>query len=89
MNLRPIYSISSSFHPEHKADLLASGLDLKYAYQAGVFTLPPDDVGKVLGACGWGWAAPQVNSVLVFLYPETDYWRCKLFPPPRTERGRR
>lgn len=88
MNLRPTHALSTSFHPEHKADLLASGLDLEYAHQAGVFTLPPDDVGKILGACGWGWAAPKVDSVLVFLYPETDdYWRCKLFPPPKNRKG--
>jgi hypothetical protein len=29
-----------------------------------------------------------VNGVLVFLYPETDdYWRCKLFPPPKNRKG--
>jgi hypothetical protein len=88
MNLRPTHALSSSFHPQHKDDLLASGLDLEYARQAGVFTLPPGDVGKVLGACGWGWAAPRVDSVLVFLYPKTDeYWRCKPFPPLKNRKG--
>jgi hypothetical protein len=88
MKLRQTHSLCPSFHPDHKADLLASGLDLEYARKAGVFTLPPGDVGKVLGACGWAWAAPRVDSVLVFLYPETDdYWRCKLFPPPKNRKG--
>jgi hypothetical protein len=87
LNLQNLFKCSPSFHPVHRADLEASGLDLEYVRQAGVFTLPPGDVGKILGACGWGWAAPQVDSVLVFLYPETDYWRCKPFPAPKNQKG--
>lgn len=87
LNLKNLWHCSTSFHPMHKADLEASGLDLEYARQAGAFTLPPGDVGKVLGACGWAWATPQVDTILVFLYPETDYWRCKPFPPLKNRKG--
>ncbi len=87
MNLQRLWHQSRSFHPEHRTNLEASGLDLDFARCAGVFTLPPGEIGKVLAACGWPGAHERVNSVLIFLYPDTAFWRCKVFPALKNRKG--
>jgi putative DNA primase/helicase len=52
-------------HYEHLADLKKSGLKDETIRAAGVYTVPPDEVGKKLGGLANG-----VVSALAFPYPE-------------------
>ena len=64
-----------SLHPEHLADLRKSGLSDEMIEKAGIRSVPPGEINKLLG-----WNAP-VNSVLAFPYPgDNSFIRHKLFP---------
>ena len=54
-------------HPAHLADLKKSGLTPETIRAAGVYTVPPAEIGKKLGGLGNG-----VVSALAFPYPGCD-----------------
>ncbi len=64
-----------NLHPDHKEDLAKSGLSDKTIEAAGIYTVPPKEINKIMG-----WDAP-ISSMLAFPYPGTDFTRYKLFPP--------
>jgi hypothetical protein len=90
--LKNLPSISEvhSYHPDHKADLLASGISPKSAWEAGIRTLTPTELGEALKQCGW--IDPGDRSGLVFTYPSPNggpkYFRLKLFPPLANRNGK-
>ena len=57
--------MKKNFHPDHLSDLQASGLTDATIEAAGVYTVPPDEIGKKLGRLSNG-----LVSVLAFPYPE-------------------
>lgn len=71
----------------HAEDLAKSQISIEAAMAAGVATVPPNFIGKVLALCNYGWAADKVNSLLAFRYPplngngDHEYFRVKVFPP--------
>lgn len=73
---------SAKFHPDHLADLKKSGLSEETIKIAGIYTVPPDRISKILG-----WNPPQVTSALAFPYPGKDFIRLKVFPPYRDKNG--
>jgi len=56
-----------SLHPEYLEDLRRSGLTDETIQAAGIYTVPPDEIGKKLGGMGNG-----VVSALAFPYPGHD-----------------
>ncbi len=54
----------ASLHPAHLADLQQSGLTNETIHAAGVYTVPPDEIGKKLGGNDSG-----ITSLLAFPYP--------------------
>lgn len=54
-----------TLHPQHLADLQLSGLTDDTIRAAGVYTVPPDEIGKKLGGLANG-----LVSALAFPYPE-------------------
>jgi len=67
--------LMTSLHPLHLADLRESGLTDKTIKAAGVYTVPPDEVGKRLGGLANG-----VVSALAFPYLGCDgYERYKVW----------
>jgi len=63
-----------SLHPEHKADLRKSGLSDEMISKAGIRSVPPDQINKIMG-----WDAPV--TMLAFPYLGADgFARHKLFP---------
>ncbi|RMF86536.1 MAG: DUF3854 domain-containing protein [Nitrospinota bacterium] len=78
-----IPEITNAFHPEHLADLQKSGLSLATIEAAGLYSVRPQDIPKLLG-----FNPPKVQSALVFPYPGTkDFCRLKVFPPFRDKDG--
>lgn len=63
-------------HPEHRADLEKSGLSEETIHAAGITSVPPDQIKRILGNGSNG-----VNSLMRIPYPGTDFARYKLFPP--------
>jgi hypothetical protein len=62
-------------HPDHLADLRRSGLSDKTIGAAGIYTVPPDEIGKKLGGGDYG-----IESLLAFPYPGCDgYKRFKVW----------
>lgn len=79
---RPLDS-SSSFHPDHLADLEKSGLSAATILELGIHTIPPRWIGKHLG-----FDNPLIESVLCFPYPGLDgFCRDKVFPPLKGKDG--
>jgi hypothetical protein len=82
-----------SLHPEALEDLRRSGLDDRTILAAGLYTLPPGDLPRLLGPR----LAAQVRHVLVFPCGDTPHaggWRraeafirCKLFPTVQDAEG--
>ena len=77
--------------PEHREYLRTRGVSLEFAKQAGAFSLPPDEISKILTVCGWSdWGA--INSILVFPYRSSNGDeippRFRLFPPIKTKNGK-
>lgn len=80
-----------SIMPEHREYLQSRGVSLEFAKQAGAFSLPPDEISKIMTFCGWSdWGA--VNSILVFPYRSSNGDeippRFRLFPPIKTKNGK-
>jgi putative DNA primase/helicase len=64
-----------SFHPFHLADLRNSGLSDETIQAAGIYTVPPGEIGKKLGGGDGG-----VISLLSFPYPGCeDYERFRVW----------
>ena len=74
--------MTSDLHPDHRRDLEKSGLSPETIKGAGVYSVPPDQIKKIMG-----WDAP-VNSLLAFPYHGTDFIRYKLFPPLTDKNGK-
>ena len=69
--------------PEHLADLKNSGLTAETIEEAGIYSVPPSDINKVIG-----WNMP-IRSLLAFPYPKCDHFtRYKLFPHFTPKDGR-
>ena len=69
--------------PEHLADLKNSGLTAETIEEAGIYSVPPSDINKVIG-----WNMP-IKSLLAFPYPKCDHFtRYKLFPHFTPKDGR-
>jgi len=92
--IEELLGFSQAISPTHERDLADSLITLEAAKEAGIRTAPPDAVPKILGACNYGWTAPQVESMLVFPYPplngggSSDYYRFKIFPGIATKDGK-
>jgi hypothetical protein len=56
-----------ALHPDHLEDLERSGLTPDTIRTAGIYTVPPDEIGKKLGVAG-----NSVVSALAFPYPGCD-----------------
>ena len=59
--------------PDHVADLKKSGLSDETIKAAGIYTVPPYNIDKIVGN-------RPINSLLAFPYPGTDFIRYKFFP---------
>jgi len=57
----------NSFHPEHLSDLRRSGLTDETVRGAGIYTVPPGEIGKKLGGGG-----AEIESMLAFPYPDCE-----------------
>jgi hypothetical protein len=69
-----------NLHPGHLADLRKSGLSDETIRMAGIYTVPPDEIGKKLGGLANG-----VISALAFPYPGCDpFERYKVFRDEKT-----
>ncbi len=92
MNLEQLLTPKTLATP-HVQDLKRSKISREAAQEAGISTVPPDMISKVLGMCNYGWAAPKVDSMLAFLYRplngsgDHDYFRVKVYPPIKTKKG--
>jgi Domain of unknown function (DUF3854) len=74
--------LRSSLHPDHYHDLKKSGLSDAIIEAAGVHSVPPRLIEKIMGSRGG-----RVRSMLAFPYPGTDFVRFKLFPPLADKEG--
>lgn len=63
-----------NLHPDHLAELKKSGLTDATIEAAGIYTVPPSQINKVMGR-----NAP-ITSLLAFPYDGTGFERYKLFP---------
>lgn len=64
-----------SFHPDHWADLQKSGLSDEIIQSAGLYSVRPTDIPRILG-----FNPQKVDSALAFPYFENDFVRLKIFP---------
>jgi hypothetical protein len=71
-------------HPEHRADLEASGLTDATMAALGFRSLPPGEWGQYVNHPR---ILAEVRSVLLIPYPDTDFYRVKLFPPVPDDDG--
>ena len=71
-----------SLHPDHLADLRKSGLSDETIKTAGVYSVRPADIPKILG-----WDSTNIQSALAFSYPGTEFVRLKVFPPYKDKKG--
>jgi hypothetical protein len=84
-----------SLHPDHKSDLQNSGLSGGMIEAAGIYSVPPGQINKILG-----WDA-SVDSMMAFPYPGTEgtrkaktfhddgkFIRYKVFPPRLLKTGK-
>lgn len=68
--------LRTHFHPDHWADLLASGLTPETIKAHGIHSARPSDIPKLIG-----WAPTDLQSALVFPYPgQPEFCRIKCFP---------
>lgn len=74
--------LKSKFHPDHWTDLQKSGLSDEIISSAGIYSVPPADIQRVLG-----FNTPKVESALAFPYPGNDFVRLKVFPPYEDKEG--
>jgi hypothetical protein len=67
--------IKIKFDLDHWADLQKSGLSEETIQKAGIFSVRPSDIPKLLG-----FNPQQVESALAFPYPGNRFVRLKVFP---------
>lgn len=72
-----VNELRSHFHPDHWFDLKASGLSDETIQQAGIRSIPPVDINRILPSA----LADKVTSLLALPYPGNGFVRFKLFPP--------
>jgi hypothetical protein len=65
------------FHPDHLADLRASGLSDEIIRAAGVYSLRPCDISLFFSR---GSVPTQISTALCFPYQGGEFARIKLFP---------
>jgi hypothetical protein len=70
-----------NLHPDHRADLEKSGITEATIKAAGIYSVPPDQINRILG-----WNAP-IDSLLAFPYGN-GFTRFKLFPPLLNKEGK-
>ncbi|MBZ5529703.1 MAG: hypothetical protein LAN71_17625, partial [Acidobacteriia bacterium] len=93
VNIAKLLLTAQSLNLADLQDLQKSGISLEVAKAAGIVSVPPDAVPKILGACNYGWAAPRVESLMAFPYRplngdgEVNYWRFKVTPAIETREG--
>ena len=69
-------------HPDHRSDLIKSGLIPQSGKSAGIYTVPPGQINKILGR------NLPIKSLLAFPYPNCNsFTRYKLFPPYKQKDG--
>ncbi|MBI4529206.1 MAG: DUF3854 domain-containing protein [Deltaproteobacteria bacterium] len=68
--------LSLHLHPDHLADLRASGLTDDTIRAAGVYSLPPRFIEHFFKS-----APAEVESALCFPYQDPSFARIKIFPP--------
>lgn len=66
----------ANLHPDHKADLEKSGLTEETIRTSNVYSVPPNQIDKILGR-----NSTPVKSLLAIPYLGTDFIRYKIFPP--------
>lgn len=73
-----------AFHPDHTIELkVKSGLTDETIQMMGVYSVPPADIGKILG-----FTPSKMTSALAFPYPGCDgFIRVKTFPPFEDKNG--
>ena len=75
--------IKPTLSPEHLADLHKSGLLDETIEQAGLYSVCPSEIQRVLG-----FDSPELESLLAFPYPGCNgFTRFKLFPSLETKGG--
>jgi hypothetical protein len=82
-----------NLHQPHIQDLAESCISPEAAREAGIASVPPRWVKKILGLCGFGWAEDKVDSILAFPYRPVnsngreDFYRFKVDPPIQSKKG--
>jgi Protein of unknown function (DUF3631)/Domain of unknown function (DUF3854) len=76
--------MDSLAHPAHLADLRASGLTDATIARLGFRSLRPGEWGRYVHHPR---ILAEVRSVLLIPYPDTDFYRVKLFPPVPDDEG--
>ena len=79
--LEPFPKNISGLAPSHIEDLRKSGLNDETIQEAGLKSVPPRLINKILGFNA------KINSLLEIPYPGTDFSRYKLFPPLTNREG--
>lgn len=75
--------LDTAFHPDHIADLRASGLTDSIIGELKIESVRPQDISKLAG-----FNPPGVTSALLFPYPgEEKFYRIKVFPPYKDKDG--
>jgi putative DNA primase/helicase len=77
---RPVTTrnLALHFHPEHLADLRASGLSDETIKAAGAYSLAPRYISRFFAA--YKGVPDEIESALCFPYQGSDFARIKLFP---------
>jgi putative DNA primase/helicase len=80
-SLVPGGKLALRFHPDHLADLRASGLSDETIKAAGVYSIRPRDTSQFFNRRRG--VPSEVESALCFPYQGGEFARIKLFPPLR------
>lgn len=72
-------NLAVHFHPDHMADLRASGLNDSTIRQSGVYSLSPRDISHFFNLRRG--VPPEIETALCFPYQGGEFARIKLFPP--------
>ena len=72
-----------NFHPDHLAVLKKSGLKDEIIVEAGIHSVCPSDISRILG-----WEPQGITSALAFPYPFSEgFTHLKVFPPQTDKTG--
>lgn len=75
--------VDNYLYPEHLSDLKRSGLTDKTIQEAGIYSVPPIEIDRILPP----FLSRKVTSLLSFPYPSDSFVRYKLFPPAKGKDG--